>query len=219
MPPPGSSGQRTFPARGSRRRSPPGGSSRSSSPGPAAGASSPDLSYLWWDLRLRPEYGTLEFRVADAQTSPDDSAAIAALCQTLVVALRARLRAGGELPAHPTHFRAENRWRAIRDGVEGSLADPATGLSEPTRDRLTRLLLELEPYAESVGCAGELAYAWPLLAGNGACRQRAVAAERGVDGLLEWLAAATEQPAALTDTAPAATHSPAEATVAVLEGR
>ena len=161
----------------------------------------PDSSYLWWDLRLRPEYGTLEFRVADAQTSTDDSAAIAALCQTLVVALRERLRAGEQLPAYPTHFLAENRWRAIRDGLDGILVDPASGLRELTRDRLTRLLLELEPYARSVGCADELAHAWSLVASNGASRQRTVARRDGVDRLVEWLAAATEQPSRLTDTA------------------
>src|SRR5438067_1606802 len=36
----------------------------------ARGGLFPDLSYLWWDLRPRPDYGTLELRIADAQTTP-----------------------------------------------------------------------------------------------------------------------------------------------------
>lgn len=154
----------------------------------------PDLSYLWWDLRLRPEYGTLEFRVADAQTGIDASTAIAAICQSLVAALRVRLDAGEPLPVYRTHILNENRWRALRDGLDATLVDPATGVPEPGRSRLARFLEMLEPHAAEVGCADELAHAWPLLAGDGATRQREVAEERGVGGLLAWLVDETEQP-------------------------
>ncbi len=157
-----------------------------------AGGLFADLSYLWWDLRLRPEYGTLEFRITDTQTSLEDSAGIAAFCQSLVAALRERLRAGGSPAVHPVHVLAENRWRALRDGLDAKLVDPSSGLVEPARDRVTRLLLELEPQAARIGCGPELAQVWPLLAANGAERQRAVAGERGLDGLLEWLADQTE---------------------------
>jgi len=74
------------------------------------------------------------------------------------------------------------------------LADPATGAAESARERIGRLLLELEPHASELGCLDELAHAWRLLAANGACRQRAVVARRGVRGLLEWLADETERP-------------------------
>ncbi len=153
-----------------------------------------DLTYLWWDLRPRPDYGTLEFRIADTQTSTEDAAAIAALCQTLVVSLGARYRAGEELPTHHTHALNENRWLALRDGVDGVFADPDTGAAEPAHYRIGQLLLELEPQAEELGCSEELAHAWTLLAENGACRQRAVAADGGVRRLLEWLADETERP-------------------------
>jgi glutamate---cysteine ligase / carboxylate-amine ligase len=151
-----------------------------------------DLSYLWWDLRLRPEYGTIEFRITDTQTSLEDSAGIAAFCQSLVAALREQVRAGASPAVHPVHVLAENRWRALRDGLDAELVDPASGLVERARDRVTRLLLELEPQATRIGCGPELAKVWPLLAANGAERQRAVAGERGLDGLLEWLADQTE---------------------------
>jgi carboxylate-amine ligase len=56
------------------------------------------------------------------------------------------------------------------------------------RDRFGELLDELEPVARRLGCAAELAGARSLLDGNGAVRQRTVAAERGMHGLVEWLA-------------------------------
>lgn len=154
----------------------------------------PDLSYLWWDLRPRPEYGTLEFRIADAQTTLAAVAAVAALCQALVAALRSRVREGLPLPVHRTHVLNENRWRAMRDGVQAQLVDPDTGLSEPARDRLGHLLLELEPHAAALGCSSQLEGAWSLLARNGALRQREVVLDRGLDELVGWLADQTEGP-------------------------
>ncbi len=160
----------------------------------AAGAGIfPDLGYLWWDLRPRPDLGTIEFRVADAQTSVGETAAIAAVCQALVACLSTRFRAGDVLPAHPTHVLAENRWRAVRDGVEGELVDPDTGSAEPARHRIGRMLLELEPYASDLGCGDELELAWAMLARNGAVRQREIAADRDLRGLLLWLAERTER--------------------------
>jgi carboxylate-amine ligase len=159
----------------------------------AGGGLFADVTYLWWDLRLRPDLGTLEFRIADAQTSLDHTAAIAAVVQSLVSALRLRIRSGERLAAHPTHMLNENRWRAVRDGLDGQLVDLVTGEAVPTRSRIASLLLELEPYAADLGCPDELELAWPMVVQNGARRQRDVAATRGLDGLLSWLAAETEQ--------------------------
>ena len=158
----------------------------------ARGRLFPDLSYLWWDLRPRPDYGTLELRIADAQTTPGDAAAVAAVWQTLVAALADRFKRGEPLPVHETYRLSENRWRALRDGVDGELVDPATGRVEPTRGRIGRLLRELAPYADELGCVDQLAHAWSLLSENGANRQRKVAAQHGPGSLLEWLADASE---------------------------
>jgi carboxylate-amine ligase len=152
-----------------------------------------DLTYLWWDLRLRPDLGTIEFRVANAQTSLDHTAEVAAICQCLVALLRRRLREGERLPVRSAHVLNENRWRAVRDGLDCDLVDAETGVPEPARARLARLLLELEPSASDLGCADELELAWPMLVRNGARRQRDAAGARGIDGLLGWLVDETEQ--------------------------
>ena len=116
-----------------------------------------------------------------------------AVCQSLVASLGTRFRAGDRLPVHSTHVIAENRWRAVRDGLDGELIDPETGAPEPARHRIGRMLLELEPYASELGCEDELELAWGMLARNGAVRQREIAADRGVRGLLLWLAERTER--------------------------
>ena len=158
----------------------------------ARGAVIRDPSYHWWDLRLNASYGTVEIRVADSQTRVDDAAAIAALCQSLAASLAIRYDAGDRLPVHDTHRIAENRWRAVRDGLGGELVDLDTGTPFATRERLRNLVGELEPYAVTLGCERELGHARGLVTANGAVRQRAIAAAVGVDRLAGWLSDETE---------------------------
>lgn len=158
------------------------------------GALLPDATHFWWDLRLHPLHGTVELRVADAQTDVADTAAVAGLVHALVVHLAERWDAGGRLPAHDSHRIAENAWRGLRYGVSGWLVDLDTGEPEPTRTRLARLLDELEPVGHRIGCDDELVRARTLLGGNGADRQRYVAAREGLVGLTRWLVEETERP-------------------------
>ena len=58
----------------------------------------PEPTFLWWDARLQPRFGTLEVRIMDAQTRVADTAAIAALVQCLVK-LEAEREPGEPMPA------------------------------------------------------------------------------------------------------------------------
>jgi carboxylate-amine ligase len=158
----------------------------------ARGGVIPDASFHWWDLRLNGSHGTIEIRAADVQTRIDDAAGVAAVCQALIASLVDRYDAGDPLPVHETHRIAENRWRALRDGLDGELVDLVDGTPRATRDRLRELVGELEPYAAALGCERELGQASVLVDANGAVRQRAIAAAVGVDGLAELLAVETE---------------------------
>ncbi len=143
----------------------------------------------WWELRLHPTFGTIEVRVADTQTTVDESAAYAAVVHALVTWLAERFDAGEALPVAPTWRIAENRWWAARHGLDASFADLVTGEREPLRVRLERLFDELAPVAARLGCAADLERARALAAGpGGASRQRAAAARGGLDALAGWLA-------------------------------
>ena len=152
----------------------------------------PDPSHLWWDLRLHPTFGTLEVRVADAQTRVRDNAAIAAVVQALAASLALQYDAGEELPVDDYFRIRENAWRALRHGVNGWLVNLETGERQPTRERIGRLLDRLEPVARELGTEEQIDEARALLGGNGAERQRQVAERDGFDGLLRWLATETE---------------------------
>jgi carboxylate-amine ligase len=149
----------------------------------------PSPGQWWYELRPNVLYGTLEIRVPDAQATVEHGAAIAALGHSLVAWLAERADAG-HLPAPAPSWRiAENGWSATRHGVEGFMADLETGAREPTRERLLDLITTLEPYAESLGCAAELAGARELVNVNGAMRQRTAAGPDGdAKAATQWLA-------------------------------
>jgi carboxylate-amine ligase len=143
----------------------------------------PEPRLWWWELRPNPAFGTLEVRAPDAQTTIADAAGIAACVHALVARLSRRAREG---EGAPTWRIEENRWSAARHGVEGKLANLATGEPEPTRARLDRLLGELG--TEPGAATASLGEARRLAERNGAIRQRELAADLGVEGLTAWLA-------------------------------
>jgi carboxylate-amine ligase len=155
----------------------------------------PDASFHWWDMRLSPRLGTIEVRVADAQTRLEDSAAIAAVVQALAATLARRYDDGERLPAHPTEYIQENGWLAARDGTGGLLVDLETGRRQPTAELLAALIRELAPAAAELGSQAELDGALRLVLETGADRQRAMREATGMDGVLYWLATRTARAA------------------------
>ena len=155
--------------------------------GGAAGAVAGPPSW-WWELRPHAAFGTLELRVPDAQTTIAEAAVVIAVAQALVATLAERHDAGEPPPTAPTWRIEENRWSALRYGVDGTMADLRSGERMPTRDRLAALMRAIAPAAERLGAADALADAAASIAANGAIRQRGIARDRGLDGLTRWLA-------------------------------
>jgi carboxylate-amine ligase len=132
----------------------------------------PDYTYLWYDVRPHPNFGTVEIRVMDAQTRVDHTLGLAALVQALVKELAEHFEAGKRLSKYPYEMLDENKWLAARHGLEGELVDL------PKRDRVStpqlarRLLDRAREHAQDLGSAGELEAVEDLLErGNGAQRQ------------------------------------------------
>jgi carboxylate-amine ligase len=156
----------------------------------AWGASSgafPDPATWWWELRVHPGFGTLEFRVPDAQSTVGDAAAIAAVVHALAAWLGARHDADDLAEPDPSWRIEENRWSACRDGVQGEMADLRTGQRQPTRACLEQLFDALQQAASALGCEPELVRARELAVVNGAMAQRQVSANRGIAQVARWL--------------------------------
>lgn len=155
--------------------------------GAAAGVV-PEPGRWWWELRPNLAYGTLEVRVPDAQARVADVAGVAAFVHALVGRLCERFDDGYALPAPPSWRIAENRFSACARGVEGDMADLETGVRRGTRERLGRLLAEVENTAARLGCHRELEQARRLVRENGAILQRQAAGASGARDVTRWLA-------------------------------
>ncbi len=148
----------------------------------------PDAASWWWELRPHVVHGTLELRVPDAQTTIAEAAGVTAFVQSLVVTLADRFDAGEPLPEAPTWRIQENRWSALRHGVDGTLADLSSGERRPTRERLHELVDQIAPAARRLGCVDLLQHARASIDANGALRQRRAVAAVGIGGLTGWAA-------------------------------
>jgi glutamate---cysteine ligase / carboxylate-amine ligase len=143
----------------------------------------PDPSFLWWDARPQPRFGTIEVRIMDAQSRLDDVAALAALVQCLV-----RWRADApRMGVTQAEVLDENRFLAARDGMRAVFIGGPAG-RRAARDALARRLEACSVYAEALGCERELASVPALAADPGYERQRRIAARDGLDGLVRSLA-------------------------------
>jgi len=134
-----------------------------------------DYTYLWYDVRPHPRFGTVEIRVCDAQTRVEHTLGLAALIQAMVKELAEHYEAGTGLSDYPYQMLDENKWLAARHGLEGELVDLPSSDRVGTKELARRLLDRLRGHAEDLGSAAELAGIEDLLArGNGAARQLVV---------------------------------------------
>jgi glutamate---cysteine ligase / carboxylate-amine ligase len=148
----------------------------------------PEPTFLWWDVRPQPRFGTVEVRVLDAQTTASESAALAALVQCIARLEVEQSYVPAELVGAQEALE-ENRFIAARDGMDARLIDPARERRTPARDQLEQLLAACAPHAAALGCERELALVETMAEHNGAKRQLALARDEGrLPGLVEALA-------------------------------
>ncbi|MEF8699830.1 MAG: YbdK family carboxylate-amine ligase [Candidatus Accumulibacter sp. UW20] len=116
---------------------------------------------LYWDVRPKPEFGTVEIRVCDTPLSIERATALAALAQSLC---RWLLRTRPELQtAQQVHVARYNKFQACRYGMAARLADPVALTRRPLRESLVELLEKLAPDADELGCAASLKSLLPVV--------------------------------------------------------
>src|SRR5829696_4443012 len=130
-----------------------------------------DYTYLWYDVRPHPNFGTVEIRVMDSQTRIEHTLGLAALCQALVKELCEHYDAGKRLSTYPYEMLDENKWLAARHGLDQELVDLPKTKRVSTRELAMRVLERVHHHAEELGSDKELEGIEDLLdRGNGASR-------------------------------------------------
>jgi carboxylate-amine ligase len=149
-----------------------------------------DASKIWWDIRPSSRFPTLEMRVTDVCTLIDDAVCVAALYLCILRMLYRLRRANQTWRTYPLFLLAENRWRAQRYGVEGTLFDLGKGELVAFRDLVDELLVMLAEDAAALGCSADLEHARTILA-------RGTSADRQVKHFLARMAAGATREEAL----------------------
>ncbi len=131
----------------------------------------PEATFLWWDIRPQPRFGTIEIRIMDAQSRLSETATLVSLVRSIA---RLELEEGyvSEHACASEEVLAENRFLAARDGVEARLIDTTTESLRPAKEILLELLQAAAPHAAALGCVDELEGTATLAAAPGAARQR-----------------------------------------------
>jgi len=130
-----------------------------------------DTTRIWWDMRPHPRYNTLEFRVCDMVTTLDEVICIAALFQALVAKL-VKLREQNIMwRIYRRDLVRENKWRAVRYGVTGSLIDFGKEEQVPFPDLVDELIDFLDDVVDELGSREAVEYA-RVIARNGSSAHR-----------------------------------------------
>jgi glutamate---cysteine ligase / carboxylate-amine ligase len=131
-----------------------------------------DYTYLWYDVRPHPVFGTVEIRAMDSQTRVEHTLGLTALIQALVKELGEHFDAGKKLSRFPYEMIDENKFIAARHGLEGELVDLPKATRVPTRQLARRVLDRVRGHAEDLGSADDFDAVEDILEnGNGGARQ------------------------------------------------
>ena len=132
----------------------------------------PDATKIWWDMRPHPKFGTLEIRVSDICTSIDDAVAIAALIQALTAKLLKLRQNNMSWRTYRQHHIMENKWRAMRYGIQGKLIDFGIREEVPMNFLALEMLDLVDDVVDELGSRAEIEHIKTILErGTSADRQ------------------------------------------------
>ena len=142
-----------------------------------------DYTKIWWDSRPHEDFGTLEIRICDICSTVDEAVAIAALVQAIVAKLIKLRNQNLSWRIYPNELIAENKWRAVRFGLDGELVDYGKSEAVSMRSLTYELLDFIDDVVDELGSRDELKTVRKVLKeGTSSDRQLAVYEQCKADG-------------------------------------
>ncbi len=130
---------------------------------------------IWWDLRVHPFFNTVEFRICDVPMNVMDTIAIAALFQAICAKLYKLRSKNMNFMLYQRALINENKWRASRYGIDGTLIDFGKETEVNTRLLIYELLDFVDDVVDELGSRHVIQHVHKMLEfGTGADRQLAV---------------------------------------------
>ncbi|MGN6603272.1 MAG: carboxylate-amine ligase, partial [Ginsengibacter sp.] len=127
---------------------------------------------IWWDLRVHPFFNTVEFRICDVPLTVQETITLAALFQAICAKLYKLRMQNLNFIIYPRMLINENKWRASRYGIEGSMIDFGKESEVNTRVLIYELLDFIDDVTAPLGIRNTIGYVHKILEeGTGADRQ------------------------------------------------
>ena len=163
-----------------------------------------DGTRIWWDIRPHPKFPTIEFRVTDICTKIDEAICLAALIQAIVAKLIKLRKNNQSWRRYRHHLITENKWRAVRRGIEGKLIDYGRQAEVDTRDLISELLEVVDDVVDELGSRKDIEYVHTILEeGTSADRQLRTFEETGdLKAVVDRLVVETREGCEITTPAP-----------------
>ena len=137
---------------------------------------------IWWDIRAHTFFNTLEFRICDVQMTINETIALAALIQAVVVKLHKLIQQNLGFRIYERALMMENKWRAARYGIQGKLIDFGKQEEVPFTSLARELLEFIDDVVDELESREEINYIFKMMEkGTGADRQLKVWNESGND--------------------------------------
>jgi carboxylate-amine ligase len=137
---------------------------------------------IWWDIRPHPFFNTVEVRACDIPLRAEETVAIAALIQATAAYLYRLHEANQDFRQYTRSLIAENKFRAVRYGLDGKLIDFGKQQEIPLRDLIEELLAIVDPVVDELGSRAAIDGVRTILkTGTGADRQLKVFEESKED--------------------------------------
>ena len=127
---------------------------------------------IWWDLRVHPFFNTVEFIICDVPMTVSETIAIAALFQAICAKLYKLRHQNLNFIMYQRALITENKWRAGRYGIDGSLIDFGKESEVNTRLLIYELLDFVDDVVDDLGSRHMINYITKMMEnGTGADRQ------------------------------------------------
>jgi carboxylate-amine ligase len=156
----------------------------------------PDGTKIWWDLRPNHRYPTLETRVCDVCTRVDEAICVAAIYQAICYKCWKLRTSNMTFRVYPSSLIEENKWRAVRYGLDGKLIDFGKQEELPARDLVAEMIeWFIGDVVDELGSRKEVEYAYKIMQdGTSAHRQLATYERTGdLKAVVDQLIRETEE--------------------------
>ena len=156
----------------------------------------PNGSKIWWDARPHHAYPTLEFRVCDVCTRVEEAVCLASILQAIVAKIWKLRRDNLTFRLYPSALIEENKWRAVRFGLDGNMIDFGKEQEQPARELITEMLeWFVDDVVDELGSRREVEYAFEIMRGGTSADRQLATYERTGDlrGVVDRLVSETAE--------------------------